>query len=464
MNKLGFYIEVSTVEFLRDALANVKPPVILFHRGDRGLLQDIRKGLSPDSFIIGRWPLDTSAQDAMLDSSDPAAAGQQLADQILNYDFGYSTERINGRLLIDAWMGLNESLRGPASFPDYQVDALFRRRADALDKFQAAFRERLQTKGLEAVAFNFGAGNYTRPEHYIDWFPRTLQSHVYLGFHEYGWPTLRPQPGTESGALLYRPILEKIREQFKRPIKAVITEAGLARMYKYRGASDDVGWLYPGDSIPQDQYWESLRWYNTELCRDDYVVGACLYEVGHGGGRWITFRHLGKDNAQQPITILSRVARLRDEPFPVDDGKPALRQRVTAAEGRLTPVAGQLRQAAAQTSSAGTALASVHTAAGEAARLRTQVDDLVARVRQVQTRMGSLGNVPPDLQQRAGTLLSQLIDTQARLQVIADLATPAAQAQTALTPLTGETARVPGLQQELARLQAGIQALRRDLA
>ncbi|QLQ07537.1 MAG: hypothetical protein HZY76_16960 [Anaerolineae bacterium] len=128
MNKLGFYIEVSTVEFLRDALAEVKPPVILFHRGDRGLLQEIRRGLSPNSFIIGRWPLDISAQDAMLDSSDPAAAGRQLADQILGYDFGYATERVDGRLLIDAWMSLNEPLRGPASFPNEQVDALFRRR------------------------------------------------------------------------------------------------------------------------------------------------------------------------------------------------------------------------------------------------------------------------------------------------------------------------------------------------
>ncbi len=462
MNKLGFYIEVSTVEFLREALSEVKPPVILFHRGDRGLLQEIRRGLSPESFIIGRWPLDTSAQDAMLDSSDPAAAGRQLADQILNYDFGYATERVNGRLLIDAWMSLNESLRGPASFPNYQVDALFRRRAEALDKFQEAFRQQLQTRELEAVAFNFGAGNYTRPEHYLDWFPRTLQSHVYLGFHEYGWPTLYPQAGSESGALLYRPVLEAIRTRYNRPLKAVMTEAGLARMYKYRGASDDVGWLYPGDSIPQDQYWESLKWYNTELCRDDYVVGACLYEVGHGGGRWITFRHLGKDNNLQPITIMSRLARLRDEEtLPVDE-KPALRQRVAAAETQLTPINAQLRQAASQVARVSTPLAGIPPAVAEAVQLQAQVEHLKARVRQVQARLS--GQADPRLVQQAADLLTQLTDLHTRLQPVAALAATAAQSQSDLAPLVAETARVPAVQQDLARLQADIQALRRDLA
>ena len=462
MNKLGFYIEVSTVEFLRDALAEVKPPVILFHRGDRGLLQEIRRGLSPNSFIIGRWPLDISAQDAMLDSSDPAAAGRQLADQILGYDFGYATERVDGRLLIDAWMSLNEPLRGPASFPNEQVDALFRRRAEALDKFQEAFRQRLQTQNLEAVAFNFGAGNYTRPEHYSDWFPRTLQSHTYLGFHEYGWPTLMPQAGTETGALLYRPVMEKLRSSLNRPLKAVMTEAGLARMYKYRGASDDVGWLYPADSIPQDQYWESLHWYNTELCRDDYVVGACLYEVGHGGGRWITFRHLGKDNNQQPITILSRVARLRDEPPPLADDRAVLRQRVAAAEARLAGVDAQLRQAAAQVDQIRAPLASVQAAAAEATRMQSQAAALTVRIQQARSVLASQANAP--LVAQADALLAQLNGLQGQLQTVANLATAATSLQAALAPWAAETARVPAVQQELARVQAVSQALRRDLA
>ncbi|MFZ2615780.1 MAG: hypothetical protein WA077_07320, partial [Anaerolineae bacterium] len=88
MNKLGFYIQVSTGPWIREALAEVKPPTILWHAGDRGKLQEIRRGLSPDSFIIGRWFVENQEQDAMLRSADPAAAGRSLADRILNYDMG----------------------------------------------------------------------------------------------------------------------------------------------------------------------------------------------------------------------------------------------------------------------------------------------------------------------------------------------------------------------------------------
>ena len=269
MNKLGFYIERSTVEFMRDALRAVKPPVILFHAGDRGLLQEIRRDLSPDSFIIGRMFVEGVQQDAWLDDPDPEGRGRAFADQILNYDFGYATERgANGRLLVDAWMGLNEPLRGPASFPNYEVDAVFKRRAGALDHFQEAFRARLQTKGLEAVAFNFGAGNYTRPEHYLDWFPRTLASYRYLGFHEYGWPSLKPGPGTSTAALYYRPCMEDIRQRYGTNHLAIVTEAGLARLYCHpNDPAGDVGWLYPEDPVSEDQYWAALQWYNHELLR-----------------------------------------------------------------------------------------------------------------------------------------------------------------------------------------------------
>lgn len=320
MNKLGFYIENSTVPGLRDALRQVKPPTILFHAGDRTLLQEIRRDISPDSFIIGRFIVSKEEQEQWLDSSDPDAAGATYADRILNYDFQYATERVNGRLLVDAWMTLNEALRGPASFENYAVDDQFRRRAANLDRFQVAMRNRLLTKGIEAVAFNFGAGNYTRPEHYLDWFPRTLESYRYLGFHEYGWPTLDPRQGTATAALYYKACLDGFRQKYGAQHTAIITEAGLARMYKYpSGPGGDVGWLYPNDTISEGQYWESLQWYNAQLCQDSRVRGACLFQVGHAG-KWTSFRHLGEDNQQHLITLISKIAGLR-ETTPAVTGK-----------------------------------------------------------------------------------------------------------------------------------------------
>ncbi len=73
MNKLGFYIENTTVPFLREALREVKPPTILVHAGDRGLLQEIRRDLSPDSFVVGRMFVPLSEQEAWLNDPDPRA-------------------------------------------------------------------------------------------------------------------------------------------------------------------------------------------------------------------------------------------------------------------------------------------------------------------------------------------------------------------------------------------------------
>ncbi len=104
--------------------------------------------------------------------------------------------------------------------------------------------------------------------------------------------------------------MEGIRRRYGGRHRAIITEAGLARMYKYPAdGAGDVGWLYPGDAIPEEQYWDSLRWYNGELLKDGYTLGACMFSVGHSG-RWETFRMLGADNAGRPILLMSRIASL----------------------------------------------------------------------------------------------------------------------------------------------------------
>ena len=243
MNKLGFYIENTTVHFLRSALRKVKPPTILIHAQDRGLLHDIRRDLSPDSFVIGRLFKVNAQQEAWLDSDDPAKSGRDYADEILRYDFGMAKERGAGdRLLIDAWMGLNESLRGPASFPGFAVDDQFRRRVEAHDLFHDSFRRQLENEGLVAVAFNFAAGNFIKPEHYLDWFPRILAGYTYLGFHEYGWPSLKPGPGVETSALFYRTCMEGIRQHYGNQHKVIISEMGLTMAYGHP-SSPDHGWL-----------------------------------------------------------------------------------------------------------------------------------------------------------------------------------------------------------------------------
>lgn len=312
-NKLGFYLHLSTDQFgMWDAVRRVEPPVILFHADGANdiLLQEIRAFRSPNAFVIGRWYITNEEQRAMLESADPAAAGHAFAERILTYDFGKFNKRApDSRPLVDAWMSLNECLPGPASASYREDPARYQALYAAYDQFQVAFRARMNESGAEAVAFNFAAGNFTEAAHYLDFFPKTLESHTYLGFHEYGWPSLIPGPGVATGAGIYRRVLNGVRAQYGTKHRVIMTEAGLTRAYGH--PFDDEGWLNTEQTLSEDQYWAALAWYNHHMGQDDYVLGACLYEVGHDGN-WASFRHLGNNNQGQPLRLVERLVALRE--------------------------------------------------------------------------------------------------------------------------------------------------------
>lgn len=360
-NKLGFYLHSFEIgEYKPDlfrAIQQIRPPVMLVHAWDQ--VDQLRR-LSPDSLIIGRMtyfgpdrrPVNELAE-AWLDSDDPEARGREFAEHILRDNFNMATRRENGRLLVDAWMSLNEAVPGPASDQYRQKTAETERRLRAYDAFQAGFRSKLVEQGIEAVAFNFGAGNFGSAGHYADFFPRTLADYTYLGFHEYGWPALSAEvdPAAVSSAGSYRAIVSELSRRTGRRYEAVLTEAGLALMYKHP-KSWDKGWLFTpppelgAESVTQEQYWQSLDWLNRCLLHDDFARGACLFEVGHAGD-WDTFRHFGRDNAGQEIQIIPRIAQLASSgaaaaaPAPsaqVERPAVTLRGRIAGSGG--APVAG----------------------------------------------------------------------------------------------------------------------------
>ncbi len=314
VNKLGFYLHVSVDQHgLWDAITRVQPPVMLIHAdtANKMLLEEVRRWRAPDAFVVGRMFKDLATQQAILDHPDPEGQGRMLADEIINYDFGFAFKRgENGRLLVDAWMTLNECIPGPASGSFQTEQALILRRYDHYDRIQAAFRQRMQEAGLEAVAFNFAAGNFVEASHYLDYFPRTLESYVYLGFHEYGWPALNPHNATPTSAGVYRQVMAGVRARYGDRHRVIMTEAGLTRAYG-QPQNPDRGWLDPAETLTEDFYWEqSLAWYNRLMAEDDYVLGACLYEVGHHGD-WATFRHLGEDNQGNPLHIVDRIVAMK---------------------------------------------------------------------------------------------------------------------------------------------------------
>lgn len=351
-NRLGFYLHSANNDAgLWEAISRVQPPVMLIHEDAANdmLLREIRDFRAPDAFIIGRFYVTNDAQRAMLASDDPEGEGRRFAERILTYDFGKFTRRSSsGRLFIDAWMSLNEALPGPASNSYREEPAHYHRLYDAYDRFQVAFRERLVQEGIEAVAFNFAAGNFSDAAHYLDFFPRTLAAYTYLGFHEYGWPSLIPGAGVHSGAGLYRSVLAAAQRSDGTRHRIVITEAGLTRAYGHPHNPDE-GWLNRDEPLDEHRYWESLAWYNTLLDQDD-VLGACLYQVGHRGD-WATFRHLGADNAGRTLHLIDRIVALRDSmavqtlaPSAAPSAPAPMRSGVAALTGQITfqgrPVAG----------------------------------------------------------------------------------------------------------------------------
>ncbi len=299
MNKLGFYSHQTSFE-LEQAIAAVKPPTITAHAQDASFWRKVREHLSPDSFIIGRIYAPQHRQERY--KIDPEAEGVAFAEEVIAHEI--SKMEINGRPVFDAWMSFNEAVPGPRGpTPSEEEIENYRR----YDRFQVAFGKRLQEAGLEAVAMNFAAGNFSDGRVWVEYFPNTLETYKYLGFHEYGWPTMSGEGGA-TGCLLYRPVMQAVRERYGHKHRVIITECGLARGYAYPHEGD-VGWRYPGDPRTVEEYWASLKWYNDELNKAPYVLGACIFQVGHGP-RWETFEILGTG-------LIDKIASLKEEvPLP----------------------------------------------------------------------------------------------------------------------------------------------------
>ena len=330
-NKLGFYLHSSQDQNgLWNKIERVKPPVILIHLEFKNddLLTNMRRGWSRDTFVVGRLGMDRDEQRTFLDDPDPEAAGRRLADKVFDKDRSFLLKRhpneSRGRLLVDAWMSLNEPIEGPSWEEWFQQTRTWQQetlaRHHRYDLLQVAFRRRLREfiPDVEAVAFNFGAGNFKRAEQYIGLYPETLKEYTYLGFHEYGWPAMAKhltQQVVKTDAGLFPAIMEDLRAdaRYGDRHKAIITEAGLARAHLHAGdAAGDVGWLNAVEPLPEEAYRRSLEWYNDLLVRHDaFALGACLYQVGWMPD-WRSFRLTGDytdaQGVEQPIRIIDWIA------------------------------------------------------------------------------------------------------------------------------------------------------------
>ncbi len=276
-HKLGFHINAISTP-VANAIVDIRPKLIKTLHHDANFWKKARQ-LLPDTFIIGR--LFSPNQDF---ADNPTKRGKAFAERILKEEV--NSLEVDGKPIYDAWESFNEVMSETAS-DDHQK---------LYDEFQVAFAEKMRAEGFESVAMNFGTGNFLG-EQFLRNFQGTLQNYKYLGFHEYDFPTLDRlhKIGLADGnggmwlALRYRRIMQKVREQFPNQHTAIITELGMTQGVL---GGRDVGPWDISHPISPDDYWQSLQWYNQEILKDDYAMGACLFVVG-SIHPWESFEHLG---------------------------------------------------------------------------------------------------------------------------------------------------------------------------
>lgn len=352
-HKFGFHITGPRQDAF-EAVLRVKPKVVKTLDFSVEVMKRIRREL-PDVFLIGR--LFVQPQDfGQLSGGTAQVArqrGREMAERILREEVNQERHHINGQPIFHAWESLNEVF--PESTNE-ETQKLY-------DEYQVAFGVKMRASGFEPIAFNFGQGN-GRGQQWLKLYPGTLETYKYLGFHEYDWPTmdrlhriglnspldsknLVPGVGQNRGndgmwrCLRYRRIMnEGIRQRYGDQHVVIITECGMTQGV-WGGPSKDIGpWAteltVPGDipggvvatPIPVEDYWQTLQWYNSEIMRDDYVMGACLFVTGASGrSEWATFEHLGpimeRIQAFQRVVPLSAGAGVAAEPAPVSARQPA---------------------------------------------------------------------------------------------------------------------------------------------
>lgn len=287
-HKFGFHVN-GWVKNVHQEILRLKPRIVKVLDPNVDALRTIRQAI-PDCLIIYRHYFPHQ------NFGDDERQAREQATSVAGAILAQEAVRVG---LVDLVEGYNEVL--PESAPE-RLHQLY-------DVFQAHFAYLIRSVNprIEPIAFNFGTGNGTG-ELIEKCYPQTLQSYKWLGVHEYDWPTMGRLhfTGLNQGnggmwlALRYRRMFGELLRKFPDRYSVIITECG---MTQGAAGGQDIGPWAARNTVPgplgetpvpitPEAYWDSLRWYNDELMKDNYVAGACLFVTGAVGG-WDTFEHLG---------------------------------------------------------------------------------------------------------------------------------------------------------------------------
>ncbi len=226
-----------------DLVEQMQPTIVkIYEFASDTNIDEIRRRC-PHTLIVYRQYTD-------LTYTDPADAYVNEMQDTLN--------KLSGRGLI--WEGINEPILN--SVAD----------ANALNQWFLRFAELMHARNEKVAAFSFSVGN---PKlEYVPLLAAAAAACDYLALHEYFYPTA----GGASDLGRYRKFREQLPAHARKPI--LITETGVDN-----GGGQNDGWLA---RVSADRYMQILADYDQELLKDDYVLGATIFQYG-AGAPWHTF-------------------------------------------------------------------------------------------------------------------------------------------------------------------------------
>lgn len=227
-----------------DFIQATKPAVVKI-MSDYAKASEIKQ-LSPGTFVIGRVIDD---QNQPMDG-DPAQRAQEWFNNRLG-DIMSSND-------IDCWEGYNE--------PGAETPAIM----SWFAKFEIKRMQLLDSVGRKACIGSFTMGYPANFDLWNDFKPAvtyaTTHGH-YLALHEYDGPRMdsHVDHSDDSGWLTLR--YRKVYRKFNFKLPLLITESGIA-------TGPYGGWK---TVTTADDYAKQLEWYDSEMRKDSYVIGAAIF-------------------------------------------------------------------------------------------------------------------------------------------------------------------------------------------
>lgn len=244
--KLGIYV-INCGDLPLDWFAKAQPTLVVSMDANPDYWREVKR-VSPRTFILGRYYVDSQPFDSPIQNAIDFCTLMRPSALLM-------------KGIYDAWMSYNE----PAVWN--QTDA------ENLSRFTSVWSDKMHFDGIETAAYSFSEGH---PDLSLwPYLTEGIRRSNYLCLHEYDWPTMYRTQGWRC--LRYRKVLKALPEDMQNtPI--IIGETGIDGGVTNEQTSQPfapvTGWNGTGDV---QHYIESLSWYNSEISRDQQVVGAALF-------------------------------------------------------------------------------------------------------------------------------------------------------------------------------------------